>query len=338
MRMVDSHFHWRSTAFFGQLSKRKGYPRAEANGRGGFTYWGSDGGEARFSSGTEWFDLDDQLAHMDGLGHQVDVVNSLGTFSLHFSDLPADEGRDAAHAWNEEVAGLQKKYGERFYSTAAVPLADTGVALEVLDHAIGELGLVGVDLPGSIGGDPRIDAERLEPFYDRIEELGVPLFLHPTDAVFKGHLDGYDGALFLSLGRVIDVSVTACRLILSGIMERHPELKVIMSHTGGALPYQAGRMDKNTKKAKLPRPTSEYIKRFYTDTVSPHTPGMQFAVDFYGAEHILYGTDYPCWDPAIALALFDDVRLGDGERDKILNTNTRRLLGLGEKAVAEAAE
>ena len=69
-------------------------------------------------------------------------------------------------------------------------------------------------------------------------------------------LDGYDGALHFSLGRVIEVSVAAMRLILSGMMERHPNLKIVMSHTGGALPYQAGRMDKNSKAAKLPRPLS----------------------------------------------------------------------------------
>ena len=69
--------------------------------------------------------------------------------------------------------------------------------------------------------------------------------------------DGYDGALHLSLGRVIEVSVAAMRLVLSGTMERHPDLKIVMSHTGGALPYQSGRMDKNSKAAKLPKPVSD---------------------------------------------------------------------------------
>ncbi len=134
-----------------------------------------------------------------------------------------------------------------------MPLVDTEVALAVVEDAVTRLGLKGINLPGSVGSDPRIDHERLEPFYDRIEELGLPLFLHPTDAVFADMLsDGYGGALHLSLGRVIEVSVAAMRLVFSGIMERHPNLKVVMSHTGGALPYQAGRMDKNGIKANLP--------------------------------------------------------------------------------------
>ena len=194
---------------------------------------------------------------------------------------------------------------------------------------------MGANLPGSVGSDPRIDAERLEPFYARVAELGVPLFLHPTDAVFQDMLEGYDGALHLSLGRVIEVSVAAARLVLSGLMERHPKLKIVLSHTGGALPYQSGRMDKNSKAAKLPRPISEYLKRMYTDTVSPHTAGMQFAVDYYGIDRVMYGTDYPCWDPAPCLKLLEDVRLSPADKQKLFYDNARRILGLKDPAPAK---
>src|SRR5450756_2430828 len=91
------------------------------------------------------------------------------------------------------------------------------------------------------------------------------VYKRQTDVAFDEILEGYNGALYNSLGRVIDVSVAAYRLVLSGIMERHPNLKVFMSHAGGALPYQSGRMDKNSKAAGLPRPPSTYIKRMYTD-------------------------------------------------------------------------
>ena len=141
------------------------------------------------SSWTEWFDLDRQLEAMDKLGHQVDVVLSIGPFSVFFSELPPDEGREAAIHWNEEMAGAQKKYPGRVWASAAIPLQDTRIALEVLDDAVNRLGLMGVNMPGSIGSDQRIDAERLEPFYARVEELGLPVFLHPTDAVFADMLD-----------------------------------------------------------------------------------------------------------------------------------------------------
>jgi aminocarboxymuconate-semialdehyde decarboxylase len=328
MHIIDSHFHWWPRSVFEKLCKRKNYPRAAHNAKGGYDYWRREDAGAHLNSWADWFDLDEQFAHMDGLGHQVDVVCSIGPFSVAFSDMPAEEGRDYAMMWNEEMAGAQRKHPGRLWASAAVPLQDTRVAVEVLDHAVGKLGLMGANLPGSVGSDPRIDAERLEPFYARVEELGIPLFLHPTDAVFQDMLDGYDGALFLSLGRVIEVSVAAARLVLSGLTERHPKLKVVMSHTGGALPYQSGRMDKNTKAAKLPKPASTYLKRMYTDTVSPHSAGMKFAIDYYGIDNVMYGTDYPCWDPATCLRLLEEIELSPADKQKLFYDNARRILGL----------
>ncbi len=287
MRIIDSHFHWWPRSVSERLCKRTTYPRAEVNGRGGYTYLRQDNVDYVLSSWAEWFDLDRQLAHMDGLGHQVDVVCSIGPFSVFFSDLPAEEGREAAIQWNEEMAGAQRKYPGRVWASAAVPLIDTKIAIEVLDDAVNRLGLMGVNLPGSIGSDARIDAERLQPFYARVEQLGLPIFLHPTDAVFADMLTGYDG-----------------------------------------------RMDKNTPRAKLPKPASTYLKRMYTDTVSPHAAGLKFAIEYYGIDHVMYGTDYPCWDPATALALLNEIGLSKEDQDKLFYSNARRILGLREPAPA----
>jgi aminocarboxymuconate-semialdehyde decarboxylase len=93
MRIIDSHFHWWPRSIFDQLCGRKGYPRADRNARGGYDYWRRQEAGAHLNSWAEWFDLDEQFAHMDGLGHQVDVVCSIGP-TIPF-DLPAEEGRDA---------------------------------------------------------------------------------------------------------------------------------------------------------------------------------------------------------------------------------------------------
>ncbi len=328
MVIIDSHFHWWPRSFFENLCKRKGYPRAERNRTGGYRYWRREGEPPRFQLGAEWFDLDRQLEHMDTLGHDVKVVCSIGPLSVHFSDLSAEESYDAATLWNEEMAGAQRGYPGRLWATAAIPMARAESAVQALEHAVNDLGLVGANVPSSIGDDPRIDAEWLEPFYARAAALGVPLFLHPTDAVFPNLLSGYDGALHLTLGRVMEVSVAAGRLILSGIMERYPALKVIVSHTGGFLPYQAGRLDKNSKAAKLGKAPSVYLKRMYTDTVSPHVPGIRFAVEYFSADHVLYGSDYPCWNPATALQLCEETGLSAQDLEKILSGSVRRVLGL----------
>jgi aminocarboxymuconate-semialdehyde decarboxylase len=337
MHIIDSHFHWWPRSVWNELCKRGDFPRAEPNpARGGYEFFRKETREPFLGAWAEWFDIDEQLAHMDKLGHQVDVVCSIGPFSVVFSELPKSEGRDLAMLWNEEMAGAQKSHPGRVWASAAVPLVDTQTAIDVVDHAVLKLGLMGVNLPGSVGSDPRIDHERLEPFYDRVEELGVPLFLHPTDCVFQDMLvEGYGGALFLSLGRVMEVSVAAMRLVFSGIMERHPNLKLVMSHTGGALPYQSGRMDKNGKAAKLPHPPSTYLKRMYTDTVSPHTAGMKFAIEYYGVDHVMYGSDYPCWSPAAALDYFDKIGLPQEDQAKILYGNARRVLNLTDPAPAK---
>ncbi|MGK9051640.1 amidohydrolase family protein [Neorhizobium petrolearium] len=336
MKIIDSHFHWWPRSIFEPLLKREGFPKAVVNARGGYTYHGANGRRGTVASWKEWFDLDEQLGYMDSLGHDISVVCSIGPLSVYFSELPVEEGRDAALAWNEEMAWAQRRYPGRVWASAAIPLVDTKVAIDVLDDAVNRLGLMGVNLPGSVGKEGMIDDERLEPFYSRVEELGLPVFLHPTDAVFADLLQGYNDALHLSLGRVMEVSAAAARLILSGMLERHPGLKIVMSHTGGALPYQSGRMDKNSKTAGLPKPVSHYLHRMFTDTVSPHSAGMRFAIEYFGADNVMYGTDYPCWDPAVCLKLLDEIEMTPAVKQKIFHDNAIRILGLKLSAAAAA--
>ena len=134
------------------------------------------------------------------------------------------------------------------------------------------------------------------------------------------------------------LSVAAMRLVLSGMMERHPALKIVMSHTGGALPYQSGRMDKNTTAARLPQPASTYLRRMYTDTVSPHAMGMKFAIEYFGIDNVMYGTDYPCWDPATALKLLDEIDFSKGDQEKLFYGNARRILGLRDPVETKAGK
>jgi aminocarboxymuconate-semialdehyde decarboxylase len=107
MRIIDSHFHWWPRSVSERFCKRTAYPRAEVNSKGGYTYMRQKRADYELSSWAEWFDLDKQLEHMDGLGHQVDVVCSIGPFSVFFSELPPEEGREAAIHWNEEMAAAQ---------------------------------------------------------------------------------------------------------------------------------------------------------------------------------------------------------------------------------------
>jgi aminocarboxymuconate-semialdehyde decarboxylase len=95
-------------------------------------------------------------------------------------------------------------------------------------------------------------------------------------------------------------------------------------------------MDKNSKAAKLPRPVTAYMKRMFTDTVSPHSAGIRFAIDYYGIDNVMYGTDYPCWDPAPCLKLIDEITLSDVDKHKLFYGNARRILGLRDSAPVKA--
>lgn len=96
-------------------------------------------------------------------------------------------------------------------------------------------------------------------------------------------------------------------------------------------------MDKNSTAAGLPKPVSTYIKRMFTDTVSPHAAGIKFAIDYYGIDNVMYGTDYPCWDPAACLRLLDQIELAEADRRKLFYDNARRILGLREPMPKETA-
>ncbi len=111
-----------------------------------------------------------------------------------------------------------------------------------------------------------------------------------------------------------------------------------MSHTGGTLPYQAGRMDKSCGPANLPKEPSVYLKTFYTDTVSPHAAGVKFAIEFFGVDHIMFGDDYPCWSTEKALQVLDEVGLSKEDKEKVLGLNARRFFGLPERAKLKSKE
>jgi aminocarboxymuconate-semialdehyde decarboxylase len=326
MRIVDSHFHWWPRSVFTELQKRTEYPMAEPNGKGGYKVFVSKGVN-RTGAWAEWFDLDGLMAHENNQGYEVDVVCSTGPISSVFSEAPPAVGNALSQIWNDEMEAMQRKHAGHLWASGVVTLADPKLAIDELER-IHKMGLIGVNIPGSIGKTGRIDSPELEPFYDKVEQLGTTIFMHPTDAAFSDICDGYDGALYASLGRAIDVSVSAYRMVLSGIMERHPNLKIFVSHTGGALPYQAGRMDKNSGAAKLPKPPSTYLKRMFTDTVNPHALGVKLALDFYGVDHVMWGDDYPCWNPEGAHKILRECGLNEADTEKVMNSNARRILGL----------
>lgn len=325
MRTVDTHFHWFPRSHFEYMAARTDYPRTERVGDGYRYYYNS--GRNFLPLPAVWYDLDAGLAaSAEATGEETVVVCTTGVLSGLLDQMPTTEAIDCAVAYNEEIAKAQRTHRDRFFGTAAIPLQDTEQALAVLDHAIGELDLRAVNLPPVAAADA-IDAARLDSFYARVSELGVPLIVHPTDLVFGEELADYDHALQRTIGRLLDSSVTVLRLIFGGIMDRHPQLKVIQTHGGGLLPYQAGRIDKNARRPLAHQP-SHYLKQTFVDTVTPQALTVRTALEFYGHDHVLYGTDYPCWSPEAAAGVIEEAQLDAEVLEKMSSSNAAAVLDL----------
>lgn len=327
MRLIDSHFHWYPRSFLEEMRGRAQYPRVERDGDG-YVCWYNEGG-SRIALSSEWFDLERGLAVTEETGYETTVVCTTGVLSGLNDQASLADSIDIAVRYNEEVAAAQRRHKGTFYGTACVPLQDTQEAIRVTDYAVKELNLRGVNLP-PVTKKEEVDVPRLEPFYGRVEELGVPLIIHPTDIAYDDVLKGHGGAFQRTVGRLLDSSMTVLRLIFSGILDRYPDLKIIHTHAGGLLPYQAGRIDKNARIAGLRRRPSEYLANILVDTVAPQALTIRTAIEFYGAENVLYGTDYPCWSPSAALEVLADAKLDTEQTKMLLTKNAGRSLNLGE--------
>jgi len=322
-RAIDCHIHWFPPSYYKLLSERSTEPRAEfVDGR-----WSYSNGARSFQSmSPEWFDLDLHFQTAAGTGREMTLVSSMGVHS-DLDGLPGDEAKEAARMINEEWAAAQRRQPGRFFAAAAVPLVDAEAAIEEAEYAIHTLGLRGISLPSSINGEP-IDADRLDPFYACCEELSVPVFLHPIDAALLEAMGGFNGRLHASLGRVCDSSMAVMRLILSGMLDRHPNLKLMHFHAGGVLPYTAGRLDKNASIPGIEEQPTQYLRRMWVDTAMPHSLTIGMAINFYGSDRVLYGSDNPCWNPLAALQATEALDLDQATMKAVLTENAERFIDL----------
>jgi aminocarboxymuconate-semialdehyde decarboxylase len=322
MTVYDCQAHWYPPAFFEFCLDRHAFPRCRASDDG---YLFELGRETYVPFAGPLIDLDELMALMQRSGIDVLVASSE---PVGVTSWPVDQAAQGARLLNTEKARAQERYPGRFVGLATLPLQDPAGAIDELDHAIGTLGLGGVCFPSNIQGQP-ITTPKLMPLYERVQELNVPLFLHPTDSIASDRLRDY--GLEYMLGFMLDTSVAALNLVFSGTLERYPRLKIVHPHLGAVLPYLAGRIDLEYRmpwcgNSPLPAAPSSYLRRFYTDSVS-ETPGsLRMALEFYGVDRVLFGTDSPWWPPGRALDFVGAV-LDEEEYEKVVTTNPKVLLG-----------
>jgi aminocarboxymuconate-semialdehyde decarboxylase len=167
--------------------------------------------------------------------------------------------------------------------------------------------------------------------YARAEELEVPILLHPAKPMTTEQVKGYE--LTSTLGNMFENTIAMARVIASGLLDRHPKLKLVCPHLGGTLPYICGRMDHQLAVLKrgpqnLQRKPSEYLRSIHMDIVSPLPEAMRFALDFSGPDKLLYSSDHPWVQPNEILDPFRSLQLPANTESLILRDNARRLFQL----------
>jgi uncharacterized protein len=243
---------------------------------------------------------------------------------------PPEIAADFARMANEEMASLVVRHPDRFAGfVASLPLNDVEASLREMDLAVVDLGALGVQVFTNVKGVPLDDA-RFEPLFARVEQLERAVWLHPTRKFEANY------GLWWSLGWPYETAAALSSLVYSGVMERHPGLKVIAHHGAGMVPHFSARLGMGPGyrevKDTLPRPPLDYFRMFFADTAlfgAPHA--VRCVLDFFGPSHVLFGTDTPLGPPNAVEATIEDVDaagLDLAQREAVFSGNVRRLVAL----------
>ena len=221
---------------------------------------------------------------------------------------------------------------------AALPLADLEASLAEIERATADLGALGVQLFTNVLGTP-LDHPRFDPLLSRVEALDRTIWLHPTrNAAWPDYPTEResDFGIWWSLGWPYETATALSRLVYSGRMERHPGLRVIAHHGGGMVPHFSARLSMGPgyrqTKASLRLPAQDYFHRFYADTAlfgAPHA--VRCVLEFFGPEHVVFGTDTPLGPPdciEATVADLDAAGLSSADLAAVYAGNARRLFGV----------
>jgi predicted TIM-barrel fold metal-dependent hydrolase len=241
----------------------------------------------------------------------------------------ADGGRVARIA-NDFIAGVVAQHPKRFFGLCVLPLQDVPASLAELDRCADKLGMKGILLYTNLAGKLP-DALEFRPLFRRAAEMELPVLLHPAKPVTTEWVKAYEMTSFL--GNMFDNTIALTRIIMAGILDEFPKLKLVCPHLGGTLPFIVGRLDHQTQVLKrgpkyLKKPPSEYLKQVWLDVVSPLPLAMKFAYDFMGADKLLYASDHPWVEPQLIAEGLRSLQLPAADERKIFADNARKLFNL----------
>jgi aminocarboxymuconate-semialdehyde decarboxylase len=269
-----------------------------------------------------------RLSDMDTEGVDLQAISCVPF--VMYPEVPAELGATIARINNDALAAACARYPDRFVPLASVPLQAPLVAARELERTA-QLGLRGVQIPANVCGQG-LDDPRFEVFWEAAEGLQMSVCIHPFDAAPQGMLTRYN--LGNLVGNPYDTGLAAALLIYGGVLERHPALRVVLYHGGGAFPSLVGRLDMGYRvypecQAAIPRPPSTYTSHFTFDIIAFRQDMLHYLIDTYGAERLVVGSDYPLpAGLAHPVAEVKALRLDPEAESAVLGGNATRLLRL----------
>jgi predicted TIM-barrel fold metal-dependent hydrolase len=327
--IIDLYCHIFPDRFFREMSKVA--PALENLGK-------------RLRSVTKLFDLDQRFREMDEFGDYRQVI-SLPNPPIE-DIAKGDTGLALARVGNDSMAELCARHKDRFPAfVGAVSLTDVAGSIKEARRAVTELGACGVQVFTNVAGHP-LDEPQFEPFFAAMAALDRPIWLHPARTAAMPDYATEQKSRFemwWCFGWHYDTSVAMVRLVLCGLFDRHPNLRIITHHLGGMIPYYDGRVgpglevlgsrtsdeDYSRILPSLKRPHADYLRAFYADTAmfAGGVHAVRCGLDFFGPDRVVFATDTPLGPIAPAIKVIDQLELSDGDRRKLCVRNAEKLLG-----------
>lgn len=326
MTVIDVHTHMFTTKWLQLLQEKSGIYNVQVR---------PDGQREVFRGNTPvvipqkgHFDWALRIEHMDAARIDVSVV-SLTCPNVYWGGR--EVSLQAARIVNDDMAAAQTAYPSRLRWLCSLPWEYPDLAVAELARAC-DAGAVGVMVLANVAGRTLADP-LFAPIWAAIDRRALPVLVHPTAPPGTPELALREFNLIASIGFMFDTSLAVARLIFDGFLDRYPDLKLIVSHAGAALPYLVGRLDQcfdkmNAARTKISTPPSEYMRRLYYDSVTYRSEALAMCIEVGGADRVLYGSDYPhnIGDMKGCLARVDE--LPPGPRQAVRGGNARRIFRL----------
>ena len=338
MLCVDVHNHYAPPEILTGARSGDGIDGLRIEPGPGGTEWVIHRQGFRWPLHPTFHDLAARLRAMDELGIDVAVLSVAPPLFLYWLDDVA-AAAECARLTNDSLAAFAAASSGRIAPVATLPMQDPDAAVGELRRAVTELGMKGAQI-GPRVEQVGLDDPRVRPVLAAAAELGVPLILHPYHVGKRAGLEDY----YLSnlVGNPLESTVGAARLILGGVLDELPDLRAVLLHGGGYLPYQIGRLDHGYRvrpesRGCWERPSS-YLRRFWYDTLTHAARPLGLLLELVRADRVVYGTDFPFDMGGGPLAAqLAGVDLDHAARRHVAGGNAVELFGLDPALAADAA-